>query len=113
MQAPPREAEEPGKDKITVPVTKPPKLEAPKQATKEPDPIEQLNIPAKNLAAATESLPGAIEAPPAPTLSQGAGSGGGAGTRLACKPLKTNRIGEEEDLKQRFAIIRSRPLANR
>jgi periplasmic protein TonB len=81
MQAPPRQAEEPGKDKITVPVSKPPKLEPPKQATKEPDPIEQLNIPAKNLAAATESLPGAIEAPPTPpTLSQGSGTGGGAGT---------------------------------
>jgi periplasmic protein TonB len=81
MTAPPRQAEEPGKDKITVPVTKPPKLEPPKQATKEPDPIEQLNIPAKNLAAATDSLPGAIEAPAAPpTLSQGSGAGGGAGT---------------------------------
>jgi periplasmic protein TonB len=80
MQAPPRQVEEPGKDKITVPVTKPPKLEPPKQAAKEPDPIEQLNIPAKNLAAATESLPGAIDAPPAPTLSQGSGSAGGAGT---------------------------------
>jgi TonB family protein len=81
MQAPPRQAEEPGKDKITVPVSKPPKLEPPKQARKEPDPIEQLNIPAKNLAAATESLPGAIDAPPsAPTLSQGSGTLGGAGT---------------------------------
>ena len=37
MVAPPRQAEEPGKDKITVPVTKPPKLEPPKQATKEPE----------------------------------------------------------------------------
>lgn len=80
MQAPARQAEEPGKDKITVPVTKPPKLEPPKQTAKEPDPIEQLNNPAKNLAAATESLPGAIEAPAALTLSQGSGSGGGAGT---------------------------------
>jgi periplasmic protein TonB len=81
MQTPPRQAEVPGKDKITVPVSKPPKLEPPKQAAKEPDPIEQLNIPAKNLAAATESLPGAIEAPPTPpTLSQGSGTGGGAGT---------------------------------
>ncbi len=80
MVAPPRQAEEPGRDKITVPVSKPPKLEPPKP-TKEPDPIEQLNIPAKNLAAATESLPGAIEAPAAPpTLSQGSGAGGGAGT---------------------------------
>jgi periplasmic protein TonB len=81
MQAPPRQAEEPGKDKITVPVAKPPKLEPPKEPKKEPDPIAQLNIPAKSLAAATESLPGAIDAPPAPpTLSQGSGSGGGAGT---------------------------------
>jgi len=80
MKEPPRKAELPGKDKITVPVEKPPSLEM-KQAKKEPDPIEQLNIPAKSLAAAQDSLPGAIEAPPGPpTLSQGSGSGGGAGT---------------------------------
>src|SRR4029078_12713077 len=41
----------------------------------------QLNIPAKSQAAALDSLPGAIEAPPGPpTLSQGSGSGGGGGT---------------------------------
>lgn len=80
MKEPPRQAEEIGEDTITVPVAKPPKLEAPKETKNEPNPIEQLNIPAKNLAAATESLPGTIEAPPAPTLSQGSGSGGGAGT---------------------------------
>jgi protein TonB len=81
MKEPPRQAELPGKDKITVPVEKPPKLEAPQQAKNEPNPIEQLNIPAKSLSAAQDSLPGAIEAPPGPpTLSQGSGSGGGAGT---------------------------------
>jgi TonB family protein len=82
MKEPPRQAELPGKDKITVPVIKPPKLEAPpKETTKEPDPVAQLNIPAQTLAAATESLPGAIEPPPGPpTLSQGSGTGGGAGT---------------------------------
>src|SRR5579862_7768497 len=80
MKEPPRQAELPGKDKITVPVEKPPKLEM-TEAKKEPDPVAQLNIPAKNLAAAVDSLPGAIEAPPGPpTLSQGSGSGGGAGT---------------------------------
>ena len=52
MKEPPRKAELPGKDKITVPVEKPPKLEPPKQAKNEPDPVEQLNIPAKSLAAA-------------------------------------------------------------
>ncbi len=81
MKEPPRKAELPGKDKITVPVQKPPKLEPPQQAKNEPNPIEQLNIPAKELAAAQDSLPGAIEAPPGPpTVSQGSGSGGGAGT---------------------------------
>jgi protein TonB len=80
MKEPPRPAELPGKDKLTVPVSKPPKLE-PVKPTKEPDPVEQLNIPAKSLAAATESLPGAIEVPSAPpSNSQGPGSGGGAGT---------------------------------
>lgn len=80
MKEPPRKAEMPGKDKITVPVEKKPNLEQ-QVAKNEPTPIEQLNIPAKTLAAAQESLPGAIEAPPGPpTLSQGSGSGGGAGT---------------------------------
>lgn len=81
MKEPPRQAELPGKDKITVPVEKPLKLKAPQQAKVEPNPIEQLNIPAKMLAAAQDSLPGAIEAPPGPpTVSQGSGGGGGAGT---------------------------------
>jgi periplasmic protein TonB len=81
MKEPPRKAELPGKDKITVPVQKPPKLEPPQQVKKEPDPIAQLNIPAKELAAAQDSLPGIIEAPQGPpTPSQGSGSGGGAGT---------------------------------
>ena len=81
MKEPPRVAELPGKDKITVPVVKPPKLEVQQQAKTEPNPVEQLTIPAKSLAAAQESLPGAIEGPPGPpTLSQGSGTGGGAGT---------------------------------
>ena len=80
MKEPPRQAEMPGKDKITVPVSKPPKMEM-QEVKKEPDPVAHLNIPAKNLAASQDSLPGAIDAPPGPpTLSQGSGSGGGAGT---------------------------------
>jgi protein TonB len=80
MKEPPRKAELPGKDKITVPVAKPPKLEA-TQAKNEPPPIEPVNIPAKSLSSAEATLTGAIEAPPGPpTLSQGPGSGGGSGT---------------------------------
>src|SRR5437762_283333 len=53
MKEPPRKAELPGKDKITVPVEKPPSMEM-KQAKKEPDPAEQLNIPAKLTMARSE-----------------------------------------------------------
>ena len=80
MKDPPKQAELPGKDKLTVPVQKAPKLEQ-VQAKVDPNPVEQLNIPAKELSSSVDSLPGAIEAPPGPpTASLGSGSGGGAGT---------------------------------
>jgi protein TonB len=79
MKDPPRKVELPGKDKLTVPVVKAPSLET--VAKNEPNPIEQLNIPAQSLAAATDLLSGALEAPPGPpSASLGSGSGGGAGT---------------------------------
>jgi len=83
MKEPPRVAELKGKDKITVPVEKPPALELPKATPPPEAPVmQQVNIPAKMLAAADDVLTGAIESAPAgpPTLSQGSGSGGGAGT---------------------------------
>jgi periplasmic protein TonB len=82
MKEPPRKAELPGKDKITVPVQKAPSLEAPQIDKPEPLPVPVLNIPAQALASAQDSLPGAIDAPsvPSSSQSQGSGSGGGAGT---------------------------------
>jgi len=79
MPEPPKKAELPGKDKITVPIApKPePKLEPPPEEVK---PLEDLNIPAKPMAAAEQPLPGAIASESASTVSQGAGTGGGAGT---------------------------------
>src|SRR5207247_10542340 len=56
-------------------------LAVPKPATHEQEPVDQLDIPVATVAAATGSLPGAIEARPGrPTLSQGPGGDGGAGT---------------------------------
>ncbi len=81
MPDPPKQAQLPGKDKITVPVAKPPEpvvIQEPKK--EEPPPLMEVNIPAKNLADSTESLPGAIAAPGPPTISLGPGDGGGAGT---------------------------------
>jgi protein TonB len=84
MKEPPRVAELPGKEKITVPVVKPPApTPTPTPPKPEPELIAQLNIPAQTIGAAAESLPGAIEAAPAvPTLSQGSGSRGGAGAGI-------------------------------
>ncbi|MCC7418063.1 MAG: energy transducer TonB [Acidobacteria bacterium] len=79
MEEPPRQAELPGKDRLTVPVEKPPKLEPPK-VEKEPEPIAQLNLPAQTLASAAETMLGTIERVPGPpTISQGSGAGGGVG----------------------------------
>jgi TonB family protein len=81
MKEPPKQAELPGKDKITVPVVKTPDPEPVKETKEEPNPVEQLNIPAQTLASAANALPGAIEAPPGPpTPSLGSGRGTGAGT---------------------------------
>jgi periplasmic protein TonB len=74
---PPRKAELPGKEKITVPVAKPP--DPTPEKPKEPPPAEDLTIPAKPLADSTVVLPGAIQSP-AVSQSQGAGDKGGAGT---------------------------------
>ncbi len=75
---PPKKVELPGKEKITVPVEKipEPKLVPPEEVK----PLEELNIPAKSMAAAEQPLPGAITREVVPTMSQGSGEGGGAGT---------------------------------
>lgn len=79
---PPRTAELPGKDKLTVPVAKKPDLTPPPPKVEEPPPppLEAINIPAMNMAAAQQTLPGTIQSANVSSESQGAGSGGGAGT---------------------------------
>jgi len=74
---PPRKAELPDKAKTTVPVAKAPKMNAPEP----PKPEPQLNIPAQPVASGVEQIPGAVSAMISPpTLSQGIGTNGGAGT---------------------------------
>jgi periplasmic protein TonB len=74
---PPKKAELPGKEKITVPIEKKPEPIPDLKA--EPPPLEDLNIPAKPMADAEQPLPGAIQSESL-TISQGPGTGGGAGT---------------------------------
>ncbi|HTV00810.1 MAG TPA: energy transducer TonB [Luteitalea sp.] len=82
---PPRKAEAPGRDRITVPVapkvsvTPPPTVEPPKPA--EPPPVPQMNIPVQNVASGEVAIAGVIDKSAVPAgTSQGAGTGGGAGT---------------------------------
>jgi len=77
QKEPPKKAELPGKEKITVPVVKPPE---PKPAEQEkPQEDEKLNIPAVTLTAANETSPGVIDSKAPDTTSQGTGTNGGAG----------------------------------
>jgi len=78
---PPRKMELPGRDKISLPVTRPVQLNPPKQEEKEPPPLEQLSIPAVAMASGIQTLPGDLQGVAASdSTSQGPGSGGGAGT---------------------------------
>ena len=75
---PPRKAELPGRDKLTVPVTKAPTL-APEPPKEIPKPEAQLNIPAVTTSAGVQEMPGALAGLPS-VPSQGPGTGGGAET---------------------------------
>jgi TonB family protein len=77
---PPRKAEMPGKEKTTVPVQKPPDV-TPDPPKQEPKPDASLTIPAQQVSAGVQELPGTLSGlPSAITPSQGLGTGGGAGT---------------------------------
>ncbi len=76
MKEPPRKAELPGKQEISVPAIKPlPPTEAPKEAELQPE----VNIPAKTLGADTLVMPGVLESE-STSVSQGVGTGGGGGS---------------------------------
>jgi TonB family protein len=78
---PPRLAQDIGRDKLTVPVTKPPEIQ-PVKSPEDELPKEEFNIPAKALASAEQTLTGVIDGMKSSnsTTAQGPGSGGGAGT---------------------------------
>lgn len=76
---PPKKAEVPGREEISVPVTRP---DPPKPQPKPEEPPEpMLNIPAKSLGDVAQISPGVLDTPmPASPISQGIGTGGGGGT---------------------------------
>jgi protein TonB len=77
QKEPIRKAELPGKEKITVPVEKPPEPKLVPEV--KPPEEEKLNIPAVTMSAAEETKAGAIDSKE-DTTSQGTGTQNGAGT---------------------------------
>jgi TonB family protein len=76
MPDPPKQAEVPGKEEISVP----PEVKPVPEPAKEPPP-EQMTIPAETLAASTTFSPGVIESSSASqSTGSGVGTGGGSGT---------------------------------
>ena len=83
---PARRAESPGKDKITVPAAKPPKIDNP-APPKDIPPQPQMTIPAVTTAAGITEMPGALSGLPAtPSLGSGTGTGAGPGTGSGLGP---------------------------
>jgi TonB family protein len=80
---PPRKAEAPGKDKITVPVTKPPEIRPVEKPKDPPPPVQELNIPAQQMASGVEKLPGVLSSmangPDVGSMGMGSGTGVGGG----------------------------------
>jgi periplasmic protein TonB len=86
MPDPPRKAEAVGKQKITVPAAKPPKIDNP-APPKEIPPQPQLTIPAVNAASGITEMPGALSGlPSAPSTGSGTGVGAGPGTGSGLGP---------------------------
>lgn len=81
MKEPPKKMETKPADKLAVPVAKP-APQVPKELPKTPPPpqIAELNIPVRPMDAGQLPQTGMLDAPSAPTPSQGSGTGGGAGT---------------------------------
>jgi TonB family protein len=75
---PPKQAELPGKEKISVPTPPEPKPEPVPEPPPEPPPIE-ITIPAQTMAAATTVAPGALSPSATTSDSRGSGVGTGAG----------------------------------
>lgn len=83
---PPRRAELPGKEKMTVPAVKPPKIDNP-TPPKDIAPQPQMTIPAVTAAAGITEMPGALSGlPAAPSMGSGTGTGAGPGTGSGLGP---------------------------
>ena len=92
---PPRKAELPGREKVTVPVAKPPRPTPEPPKPEVPKPETQINIPAVTTSAGVQELPGALSGlPQAPSLGTGTGTGAGTGAGSGIGSGRGSGLGE-------------------
>jgi protein TonB len=100
MTEPPRRAERPGRDALTVAAARPRAVVPSPRPPIDPPITPQLIIPVATRASGAEVLPGAMDAPPAPpTPSQGPGSDGGVGNGIGTGdgPGRRGGLGDGRD----------------
>jgi TonB family protein len=85
---PPKKAELPGKEKTTVPVTKPPEVKPVEKPKEPPPPAQEVNIPVQQVTSGIDKIAGVLPTmTTVPDLNSmgmgtGAGAGGGHGTGI-------------------------------
>jgi TonB family protein len=96
--APPKKAELPGKEKTTVPVTKPPEpkpIEKPKEAP--PPPPQEVNIPVQQVTSGIDKIAGVLPSmttvPDPNSMGMGTGPGGGGGSGSGIGPGSGSGLG--------------------
>ena len=84
--APPKKAELPGKEKLTVPVSKPPEPKPVEKPKETPPPPQEVNIPVQQVTSGIDKIAGVLPSmttipdPNSMGLGTGAGAGGGNGS---------------------------------
>lgn len=95
--APPKKAELPGKEKTTVPVTKPPEPKPVEKPKETPPPPQEVNIPVQQVTSGIDKIAGVLPSmttvPDPNSMGLGTGSGAGGGTGSGVGPGSGSGLG--------------------
>jgi periplasmic protein TonB len=95
--APPKKAELPGKEKTTVPVTKPPQRKPVEKPKETPPPPQEVNIPVQQVTSGIDKIAGVLPSmttvPDPNSMGMGTGPGAGGGTGSGVGPGSGSGLG--------------------
>ncbi len=95
--APPKKAELPGKEKLTVPVTKPPERKPVEKPKETPPPTQEVNIPVQQVTSGIDKIAGVLPSmttvPDLSSMGMGTGPGAGGGNGSGVGPGSGSGLG--------------------